>query len=105
MCAHTAIVFLRYMFLAVGVRENNDLRSAGPLFCLVADELVDISFAQAFEKLQLFLQNLLDGFNVPVQMILAFVADFVASIPADLAQFLALSSNDESFQPKTGCEV
>ena len=50
MCAQTAIVFMRYMFLAVGVREGSDLRSSGPLFCLVAD----ISFAAAFEKMQLF---------------------------------------------------
>ena len=51
MCAQCAIVFARYMFLAVGVRENQDLRSAGPLFCLVADELADISFAESMEKL------------------------------------------------------
>ena len=38
MCAQTAIVFMRYMFLAVGIREDKDLRSAEPLFCLVADE-------------------------------------------------------------------
>lgn len=62
MCAQTAIVFTRYMFLAVGVREGSDLRSSGPLFCLAADEIADISFAAAFEKLQLFLQKLLEGF-------------------------------------------
>ena len=70
MCAQCAIVFARYMFLAVGVRENQDLRSAGPLFCLVADELADISFAESMEKLQLFLEELLQGFNAPQQDIL-----------------------------------
>ena len=54
MCVQCAIVFARYMFLAVGVRENQDLRSMGPLFCLAADELADISFDEAMEKLQLF---------------------------------------------------
>ncbi len=91
MCAQTAIVFLRYMFLAVGIRENEDLRTAGPMFCLVADELADISFAQAFEKLQLFLEKLLEGFHVPEQTILAFVTDFVSGLPADIAHFLQLS--------------
>ena len=54
MCAQVAIVFMRYMFLAEGIRLDKDIRSAGPLFCLVADELEDISFLVAFEKLQLF---------------------------------------------------
>ena len=35
MCAQTALVFARYIFLAVTIREDEDDRSAGPLFCLV----------------------------------------------------------------------
>ena len=58
MCAKCAIVFTRYMFLAVGLRENQDLRSAVPLFCLMANELVDISFSQSMAKLQLCLLRL-----------------------------------------------
>ena len=50
----------RYMFLTVGIREGKDLRTAGPLFCLATEELADISFAEAFEKLQLFLEKLLE---------------------------------------------
>ena len=44
----------RYMLPAVGIREDKDLRTAGPLFCLVADKMADVSFVDAFEKLQLF---------------------------------------------------
>ena len=65
MCAQTAIVLTRYMFLAVDVRKDSDLRSSGPLFCPAADELADIFFAAAFEKLQLFLQKLLERFYYP----------------------------------------
>lgn len=61
MCAQCAIVFAQYMFLAVGIREDQDLRSAGPLFCLVADELADISFAEALEKLNFFWWNCCRG--------------------------------------------
>ncbi len=93
------------MFLAVGICEDTDLRSAEPMFCLVADELADISFTQAFEILQLFLENLLQGFNVPKQTIFAFVADFIASLPTDLAHFMAISSCGGTFTPITGCEV
>ncbi len=105
MCAQTAIVFLRYMFLAVGIRENKDLRTMGPMFCLVADELADISYAQAFEKLQLFLTKMLEGFNVSQKVILDFVADFVSSLPFDIAFFLPLSGCKGTSTLKTGCEV
>lgn len=91
MCAQVAIVFMRYMFLAEGIREDSDLRSAGPLFCLVADELADISFAEAFEKLQLFLTELLDGLHLQEQYICALVVDFIQSLPSHVAKFLNFS--------------
>ena len=91
MCAQTAVVFMRYMFLAVGVREDSDLRSTGPLFCLVADEIADISFTAAFEKLQLFLEKLLEGFNAQKEEIHAIVAEFLESLPADMKHFLDFS--------------
>ena len=105
MCAQCAIVFARYMFLAVGIRENQDLRSAGPLFCLVADELADISFAEAFEKLQLFLEELLQGFHPLQQGIYALIVEFLADLPADVAKFLDLDGLRADFDAKTGCEV
>ena len=63
MCAQTAIVFARYIFLAVTIREEKDDRSVGPLFCLVCDEIADISFSAAMEKVQQFLENVLRSFN------------------------------------------
>lgn len=90
MCGQIAIVFLRYMFLSVSMREETDIRTAGPMFCLIADELADISFANAFEKLQLFLQKLLEGFTASKTQIEEFAADFVASLPKEIAQMLAL---------------
>ena len=105
MCAQTAIVFMRYMFLAVGIREDKDLRTAGPLFCLVAEELADISFVEAFEKLQLFLTKLLEGFNLQRQDICALVADFIGSLPNDIKDFLAPAWKNGISAPKMGCEV
>ncbi len=105
MCAQTAIVFLKYMFLAVGIRENADLRTAGPMFCLAADELSDISFAQAFEKLQLFLEKLLEEFHVSEQTNSAFVTDFVSGLPTDIAHFLPLNRFCDAFLYKSKCEV
>lgn len=88
MCAHTAIVFLRYMFLAVSIREDKDIRTAGPMFCMVADELADVSLKEAVAKLQLFLEKLVEGVNVAKEEIKAIVDDFVASQPKSLARFL-----------------
>ena len=105
MCAQCAIVFARYMFLAVGVRENQDLRSAGPLFCLVADELADISFAESMAKLQLFLEELLQGFNALQKDICALIMEFLADLPVEIAEFLDLDSLKEGFKAKMGCEV
>ena len=105
MCAQCAIVFARYMFLAVGVRENLDLRSAGPLFCLVADELADISFVEAMEKLQLFPEELLQGFNALQKDICALIMEFLADLSAEIKKFLDLDALKAGFEAKSGCEV
>ena len=105
MCAQTAIVFMRYMFLAVGVREDCDLRSAGPLFCLVADELADISFLDAFEKLQLFLQKLLEGFVDQNEKLRVLAMEFMESLPAEVKPFLDFSGIQCISAPQMGCEV
>lgn len=90
MCAQCAIVFARYMFLAVGIRENQDLRSAGPLFCLIADELADISLAEAMEKLQLFQKELLEGFDTLQQNIGPLILKLLADLPAEITASLDL---------------
>ena len=105
MCAQTAIVFMRYMFLAVGVREDCDLRSAGPLFYLVADELADISFVDAFEKLQLFLRKLLEGFVDQNEKLCELTMEFIKSLPTEVKQFLDFSGIQCISAPQMGCEV
>lgn len=92
MCAHTAIVFMRYMFLAVSIREEKAVRTAGPMFCLVADELADISYTEAMEELQLFLSKLVEGFIVSKEEISAFVTNFVASLPKEYDGFMPLAA-------------
>ena len=46
--AHVAIVFTRYMLLALTGRQNQDLRTMGEIFFFLTDELSDITFAYAF---------------------------------------------------------
>jgi hypothetical protein len=55
--AHTSIVALRYMMLAVEQRRRTDQRTLGELFYLIADEVKDISFQEALALiLSLFIQ-------------------------------------------------
>lgn len=59
--AHTAIVFTRYMLLALGQKQNSDQRTLGELFFYLVDEMADITFARSFyilmEKLVASLQE------------------------------------------------
>ncbi|MBR3183693.1 MAG: transposase [Firmicutes bacterium] len=49
--AHTIIVFVRYMLLALEQRNATDQRTMGELFLLMVDELEDISFSQAILRI------------------------------------------------------
>lgn len=49
--AHTAIVFARYMMLALEQRCNMDERSLGELFYLTIDELEDLHYLDALASL------------------------------------------------------
>ena len=88
MCSQTAIVFARYIFLAVAMREEKDDRSIGPLFLEICDEIADITLEDALQKLQLFLDSLVRQFNAPELDICAFIVEFFADLPFDLAAVL-----------------
>ena len=49
--AHTAIVFARYMMLALEQRRNTDEQSLGELFYLTIDELEDLRYLDALAVL------------------------------------------------------
>ena len=49
--AHTAIIFARYMMLALEQRRNIDERSLGELFYLTIDELEDLHYLDALASL------------------------------------------------------
>ena len=82
MTAHTAIVFTRYMMLAVSKRESDDPRSMGELFMCCTDELTDISLVQAFNLLmELFISTANEVLTISEQEINDFVEKIFASIP------------------------
>jgi len=80
--AHTAIVLVRYTFLAVENRYAKDYRTLGALFYLVCDELQDISFATAFDLLISTLsQALRDSLYLAKERVLEFVNQLIARLP------------------------
>ena len=85
MTAHTAVVFTRYMMLAVSKRESEDPRSMGELFMCCTDELADVSFAQAFSLfMELFINQVKEFLTISEQQISDFVEKFLESIPDTL---------------------
>ena len=55
--AHTAIVFARYMLIAVETRLNEDDRTGGEMFFIICDEIQDISFQKS---MLLILQSVIE---------------------------------------------
>jgi hypothetical protein len=80
--AHAAIVMTRYVFLALENRYDKDDRTIGEIFFHVCEELDDISFAYAFELIMDILEQCLaDWLHLSHSLILAFVQQFLASLP------------------------
>ena len=82
MTAHVAVVFTRYMLLSVNERYNTDERSLGELFCMIADELADITYRQS---LQLLIEAMLDTvrefFGLTEEQLKKFTNDFYNRLP------------------------
>ena len=87
--AHTAIVFTRYMLLAMEQRQNEDQRTLGELFFFLVDEMTDITFCRALgilmDALKASLQEIL---KLSDEQISAFVADFESKLPEYLRDAL-----------------
>ena len=84
---------LTYSECAAILTEKQDPRTAGPIFCLVSDEIADISFQQAFEFLQQIWKNLLRDLKLPEQQITALFHELRANLPVDIAALLGLKGH------------
>ena len=80
--AHVAIVFTRYMLLAMEQRENEDQRTLGELFFFLVDEMADITFSRSLgilmDALMASLQEIL---KLSDEQLTAFTTDFEARLP------------------------
>ena len=91
--AHVAIVFARYMLLALEQRKDEDNRTLGEIFFYLTDELADITFGESF---QIILRAMFEGiyavFQVTEDQIDTFIDIFVNHLPDFLQKSLARSA-------------
>ena len=87
--AHTAIVFTRYMLLALEQRKKSDQRTLGELFFFLVDELADITFSRSLCILmEAFVASLQEILKLTDDQISAFVADFESRLTEYLQKAL-----------------
>ena len=91
--AHVAIVFTRYLMIAIEQRRNEDDRTLGEIFFFFTDELADITFG---ESLQIILTAMLESiymiFQVTEEQMDAFIELFVNRLPEYLQDALIRSA-------------
>lgn len=89
MTAHVAIVFTRYMMLAVENRKETDVRTLGEIFYYLSDELADIGWIQAFHLLMnVFLDTLSDKLFLTTKQLNEFMEAFLSALPKELVRCL-----------------
>jgi len=80
--AHTSVVFIRYIILAVENRDVNDKRSLGELFFLCCDELPDIKFTEALESLlEILKETIQEILFLTKNELEFFVSKFISKLP------------------------
>ena len=90
--AHVAIVFTRYLMLALEQRQNEDDRTLGDIFFFFVDELADITFS---ESLRILLTAMLDAIKVIFQpteeQIHLLIESFMGRLPTYISTALSKS--------------
>lgn len=80
--AHTVIVFVRYMLLALKQRIATDERTMGELFLMMVDELKDISFSASFQLIfAALLESVCDVFRPTEEQISLLTENFFSRLP------------------------
>jgi len=79
--AHTTIVFIRYIMLAIQERKSKDNRTIGGLFFECCDEIKDIDFSTAINLLLNLLKNTLKNIcTISEEIISGIINNFIQSL-------------------------
>ena len=80
--AHVAIVFTRYLMIAMEQRRSEDNRTLGEIFFFFTDELTDITFGESF---QIIITAMIDSvcaiFQPTEEQLALFIEMFVGRLP------------------------
>ena len=88
--AHVAIVFTRYMLIALTGRRNEDVRTIGEIFFFLSDELADITFARSIQLLlKAVFESIYRNFIFTEEQMDSFITDFVLGLPEYMCNALA----------------
>jgi hypothetical protein len=80
--AHTAIVFTRYLMIAMEQRRNEDERTLGEIFFFFTDELADITFGESFQIiLNIMIDSVCAVFQPTEEQLQLFIDMFVGRLP------------------------
>ena len=80
--AHVAIVFTRYLMIAMEQRRNEDERTLGELFFFFKDELKDITFGESFQIIMTALiESVCAIFQPTEEQLEQFIEAFVGRLP------------------------
>ncbi len=93
MVAHTTIVFMRYMMLALESRDSSDPRTIGDLFYYMCEEIEDIKFTTSLAILIEILKKILNDNPVISEETARQIMDaFILALPVFWKQKLKLSA-------------
>ena len=88
--AHVAIVFARYLMIAIEQRKSEDYRTLGEIFYFLSNELEDITFRRSMQILMdAMIASIGEIFNVSNEQLSAFMTDFVSRLPIYLQEALS----------------
>lgn len=91
--AHVAIVFARYMMIALEQRNNTDERTLGEIFFYFIDELTDITFAESYAiLLKAMFESIYTIFQVTDEQIDEFISLFISKLPSYIKSAFARAS-------------
>ena len=95
MCGHIAVVFTRYMILAVNRRYSDDQRSLGEILFFMVDEIADITFD---DSMQIIFTALFEAISVVFQPTEAKMTEFINAFLGGLPDYMqkALSPMQEA---------
>jgi hypothetical protein len=90
--AHTAFVFLRYMFMSVEKRDDEDDRTIGELFYCMVDELADITFNHSLQILvEAMFESVKEIFQPTEDQMGRFTNAFISRLPKYMQEAISPS--------------